>query len=89
MNHLKIISEIETIKVKNKTRKYVICECICGNKKRIRHDHFLKDKIRSCGCQRPQLIKDKITIHGKTKSAEYRSWLALRKRCYYEKDVRY
>ena len=89
MNYLKIISEIETVKVKNKTRKYVICECECGNKKRVRHDHFLNNKIRSCGCRRTELLREKNVIHGKIKTGEYRSWLALRRRCYYEKDLRY
>jgi len=60
--------------------------CECGNTKTLRATAVLKDNsISHCGCVARQPYK----IHGATDTFEWRCWMAMRKRCNYEKHPRY
>lgn len=59
-----------------------ICRCGCGRKRGIRAGHIRscikRGTLSSCGCRdRGNPIK-----HGMTGTTEYRSWSAMKKRCY-------
>ena len=86
MNYLEIISEPITI---NKKHKKVLCKCICGVEKLIRVDHVKSGRTKSCGCVGKQLTRNSNVTHDKSKTSTYRTWLAMRRRCNYVKDINY
>ena len=58
-NHLKVIDlDVEIYEYKDKKLKstHFICECICGNFKRIFGGNVLSGMIKSCGCKKKELI---------------------------------
>ena len=57
--------------------------CDCGTVKVINKGDFFNTK--SCGCARGEFA---IT-HGKTKSREYKSWVAMKERCLNPKNKNY
>lgn len=69
-NRLTILS-IED-EVCGKTR-FAICQCECGNEKRIRLGHVKTGHTKSCGCIRPQ--------HGYYNHPLYSVWEGMLKRC--------
>src|SRR4051812_46460187 len=66
------------------------CVCDCGTTKAISGDKLQSGNTVSCGCYRHNLIArlsaDNPAAygfrHGLTRSATYRSWLAMMSRCY-------
>lgn len=44
---------------------------------------------KSCGCLARELARQRVTTHGMYDTFEYRVWVAMRKRCTYEKHPRY
>lgn len=54
-----------------------LCICDCGTQKVILGYRLRIGSVRSCGC----LWTDAIVKHGKSSTAEYRSWNAMRHRC--------
>lgn len=60
------------------------CVCDCGNITKVFLDNLRNGTSKSCGCQAkppPPQIK-----HGKSDSPTYRSWEAMKRRCYCKKD---
>jgi hypothetical protein len=54
------------------------CQCVCGNTHVVSGNHLTQKQIRSCGC---------LTVkHGHTRnnkqSSEYRTWIAMKQRCF-------
>lgn len=68
-----------------KRGRFWICRCECGKEALVRVDHLLSGATRSCGCLR----QERNSTHGKSKTPEYRAWLNMKKRCYYQKDGMY
>ena len=72
---------------------YYKCKCKCG-KISIgkRSDLFRGDKT-SCGCKRIEVLlkrnKEVMTTHGMTKSKEYSTWCAMKRRCYKKTNPKY
>jgi hypothetical protein len=80
---------ILTVKEKAKSRNgdtYWLCVCDCGNEVEVRADHLGAKKIRSCGCNKGNLIAQKKTKHGMTKSRLFRIWNCMIQRCENEKN---
>lgn len=50
VGNLTKISEEYIFTAGNRKRKFVNCLCICGNSHRVDYYHWIKEKIRSCGC---------------------------------------
>jgi|688.fasta_scaffold368304_2 hypothetical protein len=66
----------------NKSRKRLIkCQCDCGNEKIVSYGNLRSNNTRSCGCLVIPPKNTKIT-HGKTRTIEYNSWKAMKRRCY-------
>lgn len=64
-------------------------ECLCGNKKKIRHYFVNHNKIKSCGCLQKEVvsiikIKDNIKKH-----PLYGIWHQMKARCYNIKNISY
>jgi hypothetical protein len=60
----------------NKT--YWSCRCSCGTVKSVRADGLKCGDYVSCGCKKI----DQLTIHGKTKTPEFKAWCSMIERCY-------
>jgi hypothetical protein len=70
------------------------CLCDCGNKKITAGSSLKRSLVKSCGCLRAE--KSRITAgqnravkHGRTGTAEYVAWQAMKKRCYWKGDPYY
>jgi len=62
-----------------------ICRCDCGCEKIVCGEHLVNGHTKSCGCLRRELL----TIHGKNKSPEYRTWQAMKTRCESKNSTQY
>lgn len=61
------------------------CQCACGNTWNVKAGHLKSGNTKSCGC----LKREKSTAnghanktHGLTKTVEYKTWSAMKRRCY-------
>lgn len=59
------------------------CSCTCGNTKTVISSSLNSGLVQSCGCLLSEVQGKQTIKHGRTKTREYRSWLAMRQRCYY------
>lgn len=66
-------------KVKGKTSWN--CRCICGKGVVAKGNGLQQGDTRSCGCLHDDAARERLTTHGKCKTAEYRSWCAMLSRC--------
>lgn len=64
---------------------YWLCRCECGTEKEIEGGNLRSNRIRSCGCA-PGNYKVK---HGMCKTAEYKVWQGMLRRCTNHNDKRY
>lgn len=56
-------------------RKLVLCQCKCGNKKILQKSAVLNGKIKSCGCLRSKLAKEKIEQYNLTQFHSNKYWV--------------
>jgi len=68
-------------------RTVVLCQCECGNVKRLKLEHLQNGNTRSCGCLHKEIMK--IKKHGLMDHPLYSVWNDLKKRCYNKKNNRY
>lgn len=63
-----------------------ICECDCGTVKEVASADLKSGRTNSCGC----ILRDrKGTTFNGIHQREYRSWSAMKQRCYYAKHNEY
>lgn len=62
--------------------QYWLCRCDCGNTKAL-SSTSLRCGTLSCGCLRKEIT------HGKSHSAEYRTWRGMKGRCFNRMDKSY
>jgi hypothetical protein len=60
---------------------YWECHCSCGNTKISKLGDLRSGRINSCGCLRKEITKQLNKSHGKSKTAEYRTWKNMIGRC--------
>lgn len=58
-----------------------LCSCSCGGQKVVRAKFLKSGSVRSCGC----LHAESVVTHGDSNSSEYRTWDAMKRRCYQPK----
>lgn len=58
------------------------CMCDCGNAKTVITVNWIKDKHRSCGCDKSRRISSHY--RGDKRRPEYNVWMQMRQRCYSE-----
>lgn len=63
--------------------------CSCGTAKECRLSHVKAGRTTSCGCAQHRLVVERFTTHGLSNSPTYRSWQAMRNRCYNQKHRQY
>ena len=64
-----------------------LCRCSCGTEKRIHTANIRRS--RSCGCLRDELASARSRTHGLSKSAEYKVWAGIKRRCLNRNDPSY
>lgn len=65
------------------------CVCDCSAIKTVSGSNLRAGETLSCGCLNRELRAQRNTTHGASKSPEYNVWLAMRRRCRSESDVKY
>ena len=60
--------------------KCITATCSCGNKKIIRHDHYVSGRSKSCGCLRDEKSAERKKIHGENKTELHNVWQSMRSR---------
>ena len=60
---------------------YFLSRCVCGVEKQISKANPLSGRSKSCGCLSVELIKQRCTTHGQTRSALYAVWNMMKQRC--------
>lgn len=69
------------------------CKCDCGTRKNVRTSMLKSGKSKSCGCLAKEVWAKQMGAlrrsHGMSKTPEYRSWLAMRSRCYKKASLQF
>lgn len=83
-NMLTVVEQCEDyIEPNGKRRAMFLCECECGNTRKVRAQELYTDKVYSCGCTtRPFERKSPNRIHGETKTRLHNIWVGMKTRCY-------
>ena len=72
-------------------QKIYLCQCDCGNIKKIPSGRLRSGTTKSCGCLSKEMSKERITKvstkHGWRRTRLYGIWFDMRQRCYNEKDI--
>lgn len=68
-----------------------VCQCACGNLTFARTSDLTSGKHRSCGCLQKETAGRGIRHenHSGSGTAEYRSWTAMKQRCFNPKSTEY
>ncbi len=66
-----------------------LCICICGNLGVVGKGDLTNGNTKSCGCLRRDRLIARSTTHGKSHMFEYRSWNAMKNRCYNPQNKSY
>jgi hypothetical protein len=70
-------------------RRVWVCKCDCGSTTRVSPASKLsRGNTKSCGCLRTKRACERGTHH-MSKTAEYNTWVAIKKRCYSQTDTGY
>lgn len=62
-----------------------LCSCTCGSSKVILASSLYGKATESCGCIRKEQLVERLRKHGLSKTAEYKIWIGIKKRCFNEK----
>jgi hypothetical protein len=75
------------------TDTYWFCTCDCGTTKSIAAYTLTKGLSKSCGCLRTEIVRARSITHGnkinRKASREYKSWSAMKSRCYRATNKKY
>ena len=66
-----------------------VTQCDCGVYKAVRPYLLTSGKQQSCGCLAREQAAVRTRTHGRTGTFEFNVWMAMRKRCNYEKHPKY
>jgi hypothetical protein len=66
-----------------------VCKCDCGNETYAPAYKLKSGHTKSCGCLSVELLKQRVTTHGRSKSAEFKIWQAMINRCTNKKQISY
>lgn len=64
------------------------CKCDCGNVVTVRGNNLKSGEVKSCGCLIGANNKERAT-HKMSKTRLYRTWAAIKARCYYKSQPAY
>jgi len=86
---LKLTGVFKRPQINNKTRFYVEAVCKCGVVNYYPLYNLSIGKTKSCGCHRKNLMKGRFVTHGMTGHKLYTTWVKIKERVFYTKDVNY
>lgn len=66
-----------------------VCLCICGNRTIVTTSNLTRGHTTSCGCYRLQTNGKASITHGMSRSKEWHTWKAMKRRCYASSDKRF
>lgn len=76
-------------KIKRGNCTYIKCRCECGIEKEVNIKNLKSGISTSCGCRRSKQLSERNYKHGLRFSKEWRSWQAMKNRCYNTNFVGY
>lgn len=76
------LSAVRFLRGSRKVRGKWECLCECGNVVFVESSQLTNGDTVSCGCRKLDHISEHFTTHGKSGDREYRSWVAMKQRCY-------
>lgn len=74
---------------KGKNIKFASALCDCGNTKEVNFSNLKLGKIKSCGCIKVEMLKEKLTTHGLTTHPLFKRWKNILTRCYNPKGSQF
>jgi len=77
-----------TLKTRNGKVLWKCC-CCCGETREIPTGNLVSGLTHSCGCVCREATRKRLTVHGRTRSPEFRSWQMMIDRCYNKNNPRY
>lgn len=57
------------------------CLCDCGNEKVVPGIYLRVGDTKSCGCLHKEIVKRRMSTHGKSKTRLYKVWAGIKSRC--------
>lgn len=66
-----------------------LCACSCGESIIVSGHSLRSGTTTSCGCLAKELAAERFSTHNKSGTGTYQSWICMRNRCYYKKDISY
>jgi hypothetical protein len=73
----------------NGKRTRWVCLCDCGNTTSKTGHELASGDSKSCGCLQRELAGNMNRSHGMARTPTYRSWQAMKERCYNEANTHY
>lgn len=70
-------------------QRRIVCLCDCGQEHTVTLGNLRKGGVKSCGCLKRELLRAKLTEHGKTRTKIYRIWQNMLSRCQNSKVAAY
>jgi len=66
-----------------------LCQCECGNVKKIRGSHLKSGYTKSCGCLQKEIVTKIAKTYGMAYNLEYKSWANMKQRCLNKHNSKY
>lgn len=76
-------------KLHKRSKVHWLCRCECGEETHVAKSKLKSGQTVSCGCEKRQLAKERLTTHGLRQSAEYSVWCGVKRRCCNPNDRTY
>lgn len=83
----KLVAIKRTNNLNNKTAWE--CKCECGNTTIVSTSNLTRNKIKSCGCLKIELLTKRCTKHNQRCTALYEVWKSMKQRCYNSNNYAY
>lgn len=58
------------------------CRCSCGNERFVGTGELMSGGTKSCGCLKNELVRARMTTHGKINTRLYSIWGGMKSRCH-------
>lgn len=66
-----------------------LCRCDCGTERPVASQPLRNGLSQSCGCRQSAITAKRNLTHGKSRTAEYRTWASMKSRCFNKNTVSY
>ncbi|RVT93704.1 hypothetical protein [Sphingomonas crocodyli] len=86
---LTVLAEAELYETSTRSYRMALCRCDCGAMRSVSPWKLTKSVTVSCGCYAAERASRENRTHGMTGSRTYRSWQAMRNRCFKATDISY